>query len=143
MRSGSTILATPGGGFALFDRSGLLLNVWETDTQYNIVDAAGEFALAASWDTPALRILKRETHPDAQLFSYDGGAPHSEARISADGSVAMLFRYDGFQLRKDTWRSFTTMASFAVTPPKTAGFSTRSMAKRRTKRCTRSFLRIS
>lgn len=93
-----TILATQGGGFALFDHSGLLLNVWETDTQYNIVDAAGEFALAASWDTPALRILKRETHPDAQLFSYDGGAPHSEARISADGSVAMLFRYDGFQL---------------------------------------------
>lgn len=93
-----TILATQGGGFALFDRSGLLLNVWETDTQYNIVDAAGEFALAASWDAPVLRILKQETHPDAQLFSYDSDAPHSEARISADGSVAMLFRHDGFRL---------------------------------------------
>lgn len=95
---GCTILTTQEGGFAVFDKSGSLLNVWETETQYNIVDSVGDFALAASWDAPVLRILKRETHPDAQLFSYDSDAPHSEARINADGSIAMLFQHDGFRL---------------------------------------------
>lgn len=93
-----TVLATETGGLGVFDAVAGLLGVWQTGQRYDLVDTAGDYVIAGSWDTPALQVLKREAHPEAQLFSYDGDTPHSEARISADGTVAMLFRHDAFQL---------------------------------------------
>lgn len=93
-----TILATEGGGFAVFDSSAGLLDVFQTEQRCDLVDAAGGYVIAGSWDAPALRILKHEEHREAQLFSYHADTPHIEARISADGTVAMLFQHDGFQL---------------------------------------------
>ena len=93
-----TALTTETGDLAVFDGAADLLGLWQTEQRYDLVAAAGDYVAAGSWDTPALRILKCETHPEAQLFSYHGDAPHSEARISADGTVAMLFRHDAFQL---------------------------------------------
>lgn len=93
-----TVLTTETGGLAVFDAAAGLLGVWQTEQNYDLVDTAGDHVIAGSWDTPALQVLKRESHPENQLFFYISDAPHSEARISADGTVAMLFQHDVFQL---------------------------------------------
>ena len=97
-RSGThTLVATADGAFSFFDSGARLLEKHE-DTGCELVRVAGRFAIAASRDVPSLRILRLEDHPEAQLFTYDPDYLHDEARISADGSTAMLFRYDSFRL---------------------------------------------
>lgn len=63
----------------------------------DFTDIAGETALTADRNTPCLRILRMERHPEAQLFAYDRTYVHDEARVSREGNV-MLYRYDGFRL---------------------------------------------
>lgn len=97
-RSGThTLVATADGAFSFFDSGARLLEKHE-DTGCELVRVAGQFAIAASRDVPSLRILRLEDHPEAQACSYDAAYLHNEARISADGSTAMLFRYDSFRL---------------------------------------------
>lgn len=96
--SGHTATALSDGSFALYDRNASLVNHFSGDTACHFIQAAGETALAASRDTPILRILRLENHSEAQIFSYDPAYEHDEARLSADGSTVMLFRYDGFRL---------------------------------------------
>lgn len=97
-RSGThTLTATADGAFSFFDSGARLLETHE-DAACELVRVAGRFAVAASRDVPSLRILRLEDHPEAQLFTYDPDYLHDEARVSADGSTAMLFRYDGFRL---------------------------------------------
>ena len=94
-----TLTATADGAFAFFDSGARLLEEEEgTGSAWDFVQVAGDFALTARRDTPALRILRLENHPEAQVFSYDPEYLHDEARISADGATVMLFRYDSFRL---------------------------------------------
>lgn len=90
------------GQFAIFDSSGGILNIWDNQDQggrfASFVDAAGDYALTASGDAPALRLWRLEDNQKAQVCTYDGSYEHSEARISADGKTVMLFRYDKFRL---------------------------------------------
>ena len=60
---------------------------------------AGDYAVTANRDEAVLRVMKLETATEAQLCAYDPAFSHDEARISADGSTVMLFRYDAFRLQ--------------------------------------------
>lgn len=64
----------------------------------DFVAMAGEYAIVGSRNSPSLRLLKLESHEEAQLLSYDARYRHSEARISQDGKSAMLFDYEGFRI---------------------------------------------
>ena len=93
-----TLTATADGAYCVFDSGARLLEKVEEGGPWDFVQAAGDFILVANRDAPSLRILRLEDHPEAQLASYDPGDLHDEARVSADGSTVMLFRYDGFRL---------------------------------------------
>lgn len=97
---GDGCAATAGadGSFSVFGANAGLIETREDGERCDFVLLAGEFAAAANRDVPALRLLKRESRRDAQRFDYDPAYPHDEARISADGETAMLFRYDGFRV---------------------------------------------
>ncbi len=92
---GRVLTALNGGSYAFFD--GAARSMGQADGLYDFVGLSGEFALLASRNTPALRILRLEEHPEAQRFSYDADFPHDEARISTGGNL-LLFQYDRFRL---------------------------------------------
>ena len=54
--------------------------------------------MAASRDSPLLRLYRMKTHPGAAFFSYDPDYVHWEARVSADERTVMLFRRGSFRL---------------------------------------------
>ena len=93
-----TLLSTEGRAYSFFDRGAVQVEETQTDYSCDFLQIAGNYAVVGSRDTPELRILKLESHPEAELFSYDPSYAHNEARVSADGSTVMLFRYDGFRL---------------------------------------------
>lgn len=92
-----TLIATD-SGYMFFDTNA---NQTESvDATYNcdFLQLSNGVAVIGSLDSPAIRILKYESHSDAQVFSYDSSYTHDEARISADGETVMLFRYDQFRI---------------------------------------------
>lgn len=93
-----TLTATADGAYCVFDSGARLLEKAEEGGPWDFVQVAGDFILVANRDTPSLRILRLEDYPEAQLVSYDPSDLHDEARVSADGSTVMLFRYDGFRI---------------------------------------------
>jgi len=95
---GYVITAAGDGSYSFFGPDAALLETCEGDGQCDFVRIAGDAAVTANHDTPSLRVMKLEKHPDTQLFSYDAAFKHNEARLSADGSTVMLFRYDRFWL---------------------------------------------
>lgn len=82
----------------IFDVSASCLAEVQSDEVVDRLALGGKFAALASRSSPFLRLLKHETHPEAQLFTYDAGVVHDEARVSSDKSTVMLFRYDAFRL---------------------------------------------
>lgn len=92
----NTVAALDGGGFAIFNSSAKLLRQVEQETACNFVCLAGDYALISTLDSPQLRVLRRDEHEAQQLLRYDAELEHDEARLSADGSTVMLFRYDAF-----------------------------------------------
>ena len=87
-----------GSRFSFFDRGAGLMEQTEMDGSCDFVALSGKYALAASRNTPTLRLLRLEDHADARVFSYDPAYVHDEARLSADGETVMLFRYDTFRI---------------------------------------------
>lgn len=59
---------------------------------------AGETAISGKLDSTTLQIMKFEQHTENNVFTYDAGYEHDEARMSADGKNMMLFSYKGFRL---------------------------------------------
>ena len=82
----------------IFDVSANCLAEVQNDEVVDRLALGGKFAALASRSSPFLRLLKHETHPEAQLFTYDADFVHGEARVSSDKSTVMLFRYDAFRL---------------------------------------------
>lgn len=82
----------------IFDVSANCLAEVQNDEIVDRLALGGEFAALASRSSPFLRLLKHETHPEAQMFTYDAAFAHDEARVSSDKSTVMLFRYDAFRL---------------------------------------------
>jgi len=93
-----TLTLLQDGSLAVYDAAAALLETLEIPGGAALVRAAGPFAAVSTPDSPSLRILKREEHGGERIFSYDPALPHDEARLSADGSTVMLFRYDRFYL---------------------------------------------
>jgi hypothetical protein len=93
-----TIVATDDGSFAVYDPEEGLISKYNTDAACDFVRIAGDFALVGGRDTPALRIVKRESRADAGVFVYDASYAHDEARVNAERTRAMLFSYDSFRL---------------------------------------------
>lgn len=98
MDGGYTLTATADGGYGFFDEKARAMEQRETVESSDFVQLSAGVAITASRDVPVLRVMRLETHPEAQLFAYDAGYAHDEARLSADGSTVMLFRYDAFRL---------------------------------------------
>lgn len=98
-RNGSYLLVvTADGDLSIFDANAVAVESHTTGERCDLVDLAGDYVLAASLDTLCLRLLRREEHQSAQVLCYAPEAQHNEARLSADGSTVMLFRYDHFWL---------------------------------------------
>ena len=91
-----TLVSTEDGAFSLYGPEAALLKKYTGGGRADFAALAGDFAAVASRDTPSLRLLKRETHP--AFLTYDPAFVHDEARLSAGGAAAMLFRHDAFRL---------------------------------------------
>lgn len=95
---GALLVSSDDKSCGIFDaRANCLANV-QSDEVMDRLALGGEFAALASRSSPFLRLLKHETHPEAQMFTYDAAFAHDEARVSSDRSTVMLFRYDAFRL---------------------------------------------
>ncbi len=92
---GGYTLTALSDSFGFYDEAAVLVE--QRDGLCDFTAIAGETALTADRNTPCLRILQMERHPEAQIFAYDRSYVHDEARISREGNV-LLYRYDGFRL---------------------------------------------
>ena len=92
-----TVIATE-QELQFFDRNASLTESFRKEYGSELLGIAGRMAVVGSRDTPLVQILRYESHPEAEVFSYDPSIPHDEARISADKKTVMLFRYDKFYL---------------------------------------------
>ena len=97
-RSSAHTLITSKNEYMFFDGNAMLTSRHEKEHGNDFVQIAEGTALIGSLDSPVMRIMKIESHRDAEIFSYDPAYPHTEARISRDGKTAMLFSYAGFRL---------------------------------------------
>ena len=94
-----TLIATE-DGYMFFDINANQTEYVEATFNCDFLELSNGVAVIGSLDSPTLRILKYESHPKEQVFSYDSSYLHDEARISADGKTVMLFRYDQFRIYK-------------------------------------------
>lgn len=95
-RSDKHTLITSKEEYLFFDRSANLISREKKEGDSELFEIAAGNAVMGSRDTPIVRIMKYESYPDREVFSYDSGYIHDEARISADESTIMLFSYDRF-----------------------------------------------
>lgn len=96
--SGHTLVTTTDAACQFFDQDARLLETYGELGDFDFIQLSGGYAVIASRDVPALRVMKFENHSEAQLCTYDPDFLHAEARISADGSTVMLFQYNAFQI---------------------------------------------
>jgi hypothetical protein len=97
-RSDTHTIITTKDEFLFFDANAKLIARHEKEYGSDFLQIAEGTALIGSLDAPVIRIMKYESHPYAEVFSYDPSHWHDEARISEDGQTVMLFSYEGFRL---------------------------------------------
>lgn len=95
---GYVLTATDDRGFSFFDRGAHEISKETGEKQWDFVSLSGKCAVLGNRDQNFLRMMKREDHREADVFSYDARYSHDEARISADGKTAMLFGYRDFRI---------------------------------------------
>lgn len=87
-----TVIETDESVMFFNSNSQLITRVEENDVG-DFIQVSNGVALIGGIDTPIIKILKYENHPEAEIFTYDPSYEHDEARISADGKTVMLFSY--------------------------------------------------
>lgn len=92
------LAAADDGSFSFYNSGANLSSRETTEGNRDFVAMVGDYAIVGSRNEPTLRLLRLESHPEAQLLSYDARYRHSEARVSGDGRTAMLFDYEGFRI---------------------------------------------
>lgn len=98
-KKGDVLLAlTSDGGYQFYDARANLISQAVLPFSCDLLALTGDTAVLGSWNSPTLRILQMEHHRDQQLCTYDAAYPHDEARVSADQTTVMLYRYDQFRL---------------------------------------------
>lgn len=90
--------ATDDNGFSFYNEGAALLSSEICQEPCDFIAMAGEYALAANRSQPSVRLMKLESHEEAQIWSYDARYVHDEARVSGDGNTAMLFNYEDFRV---------------------------------------------
>ena len=96
--SGTHTLITTQDEFMFFDGNANLIARHEKEHGSEFLHLAAGTALIGSLDSPVIRIMRHESHPDANVFSYDPSYRHDEARISAGWQTVMLYSFRGFRL---------------------------------------------
>ena len=94
--NGDVLTATDDRGFSFYDKGANPVLSEICDDICDFTAIAGDYALIANRSSPSVRVLKKESHDEAQLMSYDARYLHDEARISQDGRTAVLFDYKEF-----------------------------------------------
>lgn len=92
------LAAADDGSFSFYDGGANVSSREESEGNRDFVAMAGDYAIVGSRNEPALRLMRLESHPEAQLLAYDARYGHSEARVSGDGRTVMLFDYEGFRI---------------------------------------------
>lgn len=92
-----TMVATEGQACWFF-RGAEAISHFSSQESCDFIGAAGDYAVVGSRNTPAVQLQRLESRQETQVLAYDAAYAHDEARVSADGSTVMLFRYDGFRL---------------------------------------------
>ena len=98
VRDSYTITATGDQTAAIFDGGARKIEEIDCETSCDFLQISNGCAVTGSRNSTALRLLKRENHPESELLSYDPAYYHDEARLSASGNTIMLFSYTGFRL---------------------------------------------
>ena len=93
---GYVLAATDDRSFSFYDGGGNRMSSETCEENCDFVRMAGGYAVVGNRNEPYIRIMKLESHEEAQLLSYDARYKHEEARISQDGKTAMLFDYQNF-----------------------------------------------
>ena len=97
-RSGGLTLVKAADGKLLFYDANAILFDRHDDIPCDFLALAGEYALLSGRDSQSARIMRLVSHTDRQLFTYDAGYSHDEARVSSDRATVMLYGYRGFRL---------------------------------------------
>jgi len=91
-------LITTRDEFMFFDKNANLIARHEKEFGSDFLEITEGMALIGSLDAPVIRIMKYESHPHTEIFSYDPSYRHDEARISADRQTVMLYSNESFRL---------------------------------------------
>lgn len=91
-------IATSKEKIMFFNSESKLITSLEEKETGGFVQIENGVALIGSMDSPSVKILNFENHPDANVFTYDNSYEHDEARISADKRTIMLFSYKQFRV---------------------------------------------
>lgn len=81
-----------------FDSNSKLITRIEEKDIGDFLCISNGIALIGSMNTPKIKIMKYENHPESEVFTYDHTYRHDEARISVDGKNVMLFSYKQFRV---------------------------------------------
>lgn len=92
------LTATDDKGFSIFDSGANRLSSEICEENCDFAVMTGEYAVLANRNQPSVRLLKKESHEDTKIMSYDARCAHDEARISQDGRTLMLFDYEAFHI---------------------------------------------
>ncbi len=98
VRDGSHVMTAGNGTLRFFDENTKQIAEQEDHGCGDFIQIAGETALAGGMDSPRVRILRYEEHPDRTLLAYDSSYEHDETRLSADGKTVTLFSYKQFRI---------------------------------------------
>ncbi|MCI9621159.1 MAG: protein kinase [Dorea sp.] len=98
VRDEAYTLATSEDGIYFFDKDARMTSHYRKEYLSDLIGIAGGTAVIGSMDRPAVRIMKYEENSETEIFTYDPGYQHDEARISADRQTVMLFSYRQFRI---------------------------------------------
>lgn len=90
------LVATEDNGFSFYDGGTHLMQTEYGNQNADFLALAGPYAVIGNRTETTLRVMRLESHADAQFAAYDARYRHEEARVSADGRTVMLFGYEGF-----------------------------------------------
>lgn len=97
-KNGEHTLVTTENEMYFFNEEAQLMSHYKKEYVSDLIGIAGKMAVVGSMDRPVVRIMRYEENPETEIFSYDPGYQHDEARVSADGKTVMLFSYRQFRV---------------------------------------------
>ena len=92
------LAATEDHRFSFYDKGAHLLSSEDCGENCDFMALSGDYAITGNRNEPSLRLMKRESHEETQILSYDARYEHEEARLSQDGRTVMLFCYQNFRI---------------------------------------------